>query len=141
MPVAPRPRARAPIHYMVIPRTDSIEEHAVRAGAPADRWRQHVCDDLATAGEVRVISRKTHAHFGVQVGIVGREFYAEANIHDRRDDALFVHRVMPLARRPAGTPFVRAGALQLLETQSASSAPRVDRVVDLFTASADAPTE
>lgn len=81
--------------------------------------------------EVRIIPRETHSHSGAQVGIVGHTFYAEANIHHRRDDALFVHRVMPLARRPPGTLRVHAGAFQLLDTRLVQSAPRVDRIVDL----------
>ena len=121
-------------HYVVIPASPSIEEYAVRSGARATHWRQDVFDDLTTGGEVRAIALETRFRVGSQVGIVGHTFYAEASIHHRRDDALSVYRVMPLAKRPAGTSCVHAGAFQLLDPRLVQSAPRVDRIVDLFAA-------
>ncbi len=127
-----RPPERTRVHYVVIPASPSIAEHATRAGARPDRWSQDVLDDLSAAGEVRTIARAAHPRFGAQIGILGRLFYAEANIDDRRDDALFLHRVMPVARQPGGAPRVHAVRLALLEMGAAASAPRVDRVIALF---------
>ena len=68
-PVVASTHARTPVHYVIIPASQSIEAHAERAGARADQWRQDVFDDLATGGEVRIIPRETHSHDGAQVGI------------------------------------------------------------------------
>lgn len=119
-------------HYLVVPPSPPIREHAVAAGARAERWRADVLEDLTTGGVVRVFSLSPHPHWGRQLGIVGATLYAEANPLRDRDDGLFVHRVTRLANRKPGAAGERAAAFELLETGAVRTAPRLDAIEHLF---------
>jgi len=63
---------------------------------------------------------------------VGERFYAEANRHNRRGDALFIHHVTTVARRPAGPLRLVEAQCRLLDVAAAPSAARADPVASLF---------
>lgn len=119
-------------HYIVIPESPSMRAHAVRAGAREARWREDVFGDLTSGGSLKLVARPARGRYGPQIGLIGRSFYAEANADGRRDDALFVHRVMPRAEGNACPDREHAVTLALLDTRHADSAERVDGVAALF---------
>lgn len=119
-------------HYVTVANKPEIEEHAVRAGAVRERWREDVFDDLLQRGaSARVLRLPAKPVHGPQLGIVGQKFYAEAAIDDRRDDAVFIFKIMPLARRPLGSVREYLATFEL-RLGGASSAPIADSVEPLF---------
>ncbi len=121
-----------PTHHVVIAPMAAVKNHAVRAGARAERWREDVFDDLTRGAELRLTARAPHDRYGPQIGILGDRFYAEANRHARRTDALFIHRVMPASRRPPGELRRIRAECQLLDLATAPWAARADNVASLF---------
>ncbi len=134
-PEPSHPLATAPVrptHHVVIAPMAAVKHHAVRAGARAERWREEVFEDLTRGSQLRLAARAPHDRYGPQIGIVGERFYAEANRHDRRGDALFIHHVTTVARRPAGPLRLVEAQCRLLDVAAAPSAARADPVASLF---------
>ena len=130
-------RATAPTgptarYHVVIAPLSGVKEHAVRAGARSERWREDVFDDLTRGAQLRLTARGSRTGYGPQIGIVGERFYAEANPDRRRADALFVHHVMPASQRPPGPLRAIPAECRLLDLAAAVAAPAADRVAALF---------
>jgi hypothetical protein len=131
--LAAPPTPPIPRHYLLIPASGAMKTHAVRAGADADRWREELFEDLTRDCAMHVSPSGAHSRYGRQLGIWGQRFYAQANLDGRREDALFVHRVMRASERPTAPPPRRVeAAYALLDPATAAVAKRVERVAPLF---------
>lgn len=131
-PLATGSSAPTPTHHLVIAPMRAVKHHAVRAGARAERWREDVFDDLTRGSQLRLTARAAHDRYGAQIGIIGQRFYAEANRHDRRGDALFIHHVMSVSHRPPGEVRLVEAQCRLLDMAAAPGAARADPVASLF---------
>jgi len=129
-PIVTSPRAEHR-HYMMIPTSSAMQSYAVRAGARANTWREDVFDDLTSAGRIRAL-RRPETSYGAQLGLLGEQFYGEANVHARRPDTLFVHRVRARCEDLSDLPREHAISVELLSADREKDAEPRDPASWLF---------